>query len=91
MKKMRDQFRAALKDDNLQEAFDEFWPTWSSEMAAMIYAEILSVMDLILLTATVANRKEIMKLWTEFMELKEAEVVARANIMGPKRQRSGST
>ena len=62
MKKMRDQFRAALKDDELQEAFDELWPTWSSEMAAMIYADILQVMDLILLTSIVDNRREIEKL-----------------------------
>ncbi len=62
MKKMRDQFRAALKDDDLQEAFDELWPTWSSEMAAMIYADILQVMDLILLTSVVDNRREIEKL-----------------------------
>jgi len=27
MKKMKDTFRAALKDDDLQEAFDELWPT----------------------------------------------------------------
>lgn len=51
MKKMWDQFQTAQKDDDLQEAFNELWPTWSSEMAAMIYAEILSVMDLPLLTA----------------------------------------
>ena len=62
MKKMRDQFRAALKDDDLQDAFDQLWPTWSSEMAAMIYAEILQVMDLILLTSIVDNRREIEKL-----------------------------
>jgi len=62
MKKMRDQFRAALKDDDLQTAFDELWPTWSSEMAAMIYADILQVMDLILLTSIVDNRREIEKL-----------------------------
>ena len=74
MKKMRDQFRAALKDDDLQEAFDELWPTWSSEMAAMIYAEILSVMDLLLLTATMANRKEIMKLRMRIMKFEETEV-----------------
>ena len=48
MKKMRDKFRAALKDDDLQVAFDELWPTWSSEMAAMIYADIIQVMDLII-------------------------------------------
>ena len=66
--------QAALKDDDLQKAFDELWPTWSSEMAAMIYAEILSVMDLLLLTATMANRKEIMKLRTRIMEFEETEV-----------------
>ena len=53
MKKMRNTFRAALKDDDLQTAFDELWPTWSSEMAAMIYADIIQVMDLILLTSIV--------------------------------------
>lgn len=52
MKKMRDTFRAALKNDDLQEASDELWSTWSSDMAAMIYADILQVMDLILLTST---------------------------------------
>ena len=62
MKKMRDTFRAALKDDDLQTAFDELWPTWSSEMAATIYADILQVMDLILLTSIVDNRREIEKL-----------------------------
>ncbi len=59
MKKMRNTFRAALKDDDLQEAFDELRPTWSSEMAAMIYADIIQVMDLILLTSIVDNRREI--------------------------------
>ncbi len=59
MKKMRDTFRAALKNDDLQAAFDELWPTWSSEMAAMIYADIIQVMDLILLTSIVDNRREI--------------------------------
>ena len=48
--------------DQLQRAFDELWPTWSSEMAAMIYADILQVMDLILLTSIVDNRREIEKL-----------------------------
>ena len=65
MKKMRDTFRAALKDDDLQEAFDELWPTWSSEMAAMIYADIIQVMDLILLTSIVDNRREIERIKQE--------------------------
>ncbi|MDH5364456.1 MAG: hypothetical protein OEW82_04735, partial [Dehalococcoidia bacterium] len=48
---LRDRYGAALKENELQEAFDEIWPTWFSEMAAMIYAEVLSVLDLLLLTS----------------------------------------
>ena len=62
MKMLRNTFRAALKENELQEAFDQFWPTWSTEMAAMIYAEVLSALDLLLLTSVVDNRREIMKL-----------------------------
>ena len=62
MKHLKNRFRAALKDNELQEAFDDFWPAWSSEMAAMIFAEVLSALDLLLLTSVVDNRREIMKL-----------------------------
>jgi len=62
MKNLKDRYRVALKENELQEAFDELWPTWSSEMAAMIYAEVLSVMDLLLLTSVIDNRREIRKL-----------------------------
>jgi hypothetical protein len=62
MIQLKKQYRAALKDSDLQNAFDELFPTWSSEMAAMIYAEVLSALDLILLTAAIDNRREIMKL-----------------------------
>ena len=59
---LRKTFREALKEDELQEAFDELWPTWANEQAAMIFTEVLSVLDLLILTATVDNRREIMKL-----------------------------
>ncbi len=59
---LRKTFREALKEDELQEAFDELWPTWANEMAAMIFTEVLSALDLLVLTATVDNRREIMKL-----------------------------
>ena len=62
MKHLKDRYRAALKENELQKAFDELWPTWSSEMAAMIYAEVLSVFDLLVLTSIIDNRREIMKL-----------------------------
>jgi hypothetical protein len=65
MMHLKDRYRAALKENEFQEAFDELWPAWSSEMAAMIYAEVLSVMDLLLLTSVMDNRREIKKLKDE--------------------------
>lgn len=62
MMMLRKTFRKALKEDELQEAFDELWPTWANEQAAMIFTEVLSALDLLILTATVDNRREIMKL-----------------------------
>jgi len=62
MMMLRKTFREALKEDELQEAFDELWPTWANEMAAMIFTEVLSALDLLVLTATVDNRREIMKI-----------------------------
>ena len=59
---LRKTFREALKENELQDAFDELWPTWANEMAAMIFTEVLSALDLLLLTATVDNRREIMKI-----------------------------
>jgi hypothetical protein len=59
MARLRKKYREALKDGEMQEAFDELWPAWAEEQGAMIYAEILSALDLLLLTATVDNRKEI--------------------------------
>jgi hypothetical protein len=56
---LRKKYRAALKDDEMQRAFDELWPAWSTEQGAMIYAEVLSSLDLLLLTAAVDNRREI--------------------------------
>ena len=62
MKMLRKTFRAALKANELQDAFDQLWPAWADEQAAMIHTQILSPLDLLTLTATVDNRKEIIKL-----------------------------
>jgi hypothetical protein len=59
MVKLRKRYRGALKDDEMQRAFDKLWSAWSTEQGAMIYAEVLSSLDLLLLTATVDNRREI--------------------------------
>lgn len=68
MVKLRKRYRGALKDDEMQRAFDELWPAWSTEQGAMIYAEVLSSLDLLLLTAAVDNRREIEALRRENAE-----------------------
>jgi hypothetical protein len=70
MIKLRKRYKAALKDTDMQKAFDELWPAWSTEQGAMIYAEVLSSIDLLLLTATVDNRREINRLRKENTNLK---------------------
>jgi len=62
MAKLKHKYRATLKDDDLQSAFDELWPAWTGEQAAMIYSEVLSALDLLLLTAAVDNRRQIEEL-----------------------------
>jgi hypothetical protein len=68
MVKLRKRYRGALKNDEMQRAFDELWPAWSTEQGAMIYAEVLSSLDLLLLTAAVDNRREIEALCRENTE-----------------------
>jgi hypothetical protein len=43
--------------NELQDAFDQLWPTWANEQAAMIHTHVLSPLDLLTLTATVDNRR----------------------------------
>lgn len=62
MAQLKAKYREALKDEAMQTAFDELWETWSSEMGAMIYSEVLSTLDLLLLTAAADNRREIMEI-----------------------------
>ena len=59
MRQLRDRYRAALKDEGMKAAFDGLWDAWSSEQGAMIYSDVLSALDLLTLTATVDNRREI--------------------------------
>lgn len=59
MAQLKAKYREALKDEAMQAAFDELWAVWSSEMGAMIYSEVLSTLDLLLLTAAADNRREI--------------------------------
>ena len=71
MAQLKRKYRAALKDDDLQTAFDELWPAWAGEQAAMIYSEVLSALDLLLLTAAVDNRRQIEELRAASEEAKQ--------------------
>jgi hypothetical protein len=73
MIQLRRSYREALKDDGMQGAFDGLWPAWSGEQAAMIYADVLSALDLLLLTAAVDNRREIEELKGLVEELKRED------------------
>jgi hypothetical protein len=52
---LRKTFREALMEDELHEEFDELWHAWANEQAAMILTEVLSALDLLVLTAAVDN------------------------------------
>ena len=74
MKQLRGRYRAALKDDAFQQAFDEFWHSWSTEQAALIHSGLLSPWDLLLLQALVDSRREIITLRSR-MEKLESNVL----------------
>ena len=59
MTHLKQGFREALKDDDMQEAFDRLWETWNHEQGAMIYAQVVSSLDLLNLTGVTSNRREI--------------------------------
>jgi hypothetical protein len=62
MVRLREKFRNTLKDEGRRSAFDALWPAWADEQGAMINSDIVSALDLLLLTAVVDNRREIEKL-----------------------------
>ena len=64
-------YRSALKDNELQEAFDAVWSDWANEQGAMIYAQVISVYDLLNLTGVISNRREIMRLSERLKALEE--------------------
>jgi hypothetical protein len=59
MSHLRDYYLMALKDNQLQDSFEEIWKDWNLEQGAMIYAQVVSAYDLLNLTGVLANRREI--------------------------------
>ena len=56
---LRDNYFEALKENELQEAFNQVWRDWDNKQVAMIYAQVVSAYDLLNLTGLLANRREI--------------------------------
>jgi len=69
MRHLRDNYHKALKDNEMQEAFSMNWRDWDNEQAAMIYAQVVSVYDLLDLTGVLANRRDVMRLRERIKDL----------------------
>jgi hypothetical protein len=55
--RLRSEYREALVKPGRREAFDRLTEAWSAELGAITYAESLSLMDLLLLTGLVEDRR----------------------------------
>jgi RecA/RadA recombinase len=64
-------FREALLDPARQEAFDHIVKGWTSEQGAMSYANVPTVLDVMLLVAAVDNRRAIDDLYGQVKLLRE--------------------
>ncbi len=75
MRHLRGGYREALKDDSMQTAFDGVWEDWNLEQGAMIYAQVVSALDLLNLTGVLANRREIqvLRARVEALERRDAD------------------
>jgi len=63
-------FREALMDPARRDAFDSIVKAWTAEQGAMSYAKVPSVLEVMLLAASVDNRKTIEDLRDEVRELR---------------------
>ena len=57
LSRMRREYKDALLSMGRRKAFDRLVEAWSAEMGAISYVESLSLMDLLLLTGAVDNRR----------------------------------
>ena len=73
-------FREALLDPARQEAFDQIVRGWTSELGAMSYAKVPTVLDVMLLVAAVDNRRAIEELREQVRVLREGLERARQTV-----------
>jgi len=65
MDNLKRTYREALMDAGRRDAFDSLVHAWSSEQGAMSYAKVPTALDVMLLTATVDNRKLIEEFFSQ--------------------------
>lgn len=66
MNNLKRGYREALMDVSRRDAFDRLLRAWSSEQGAMSYAKVPTVLDIMLLTGLIDNRKLIEELSDRF-------------------------
>ena len=69
--RMRTEYKDALLSMPRRAAFDRLVEAWSAEMGAISYAESMSLMDLLLLTGAVDNRRRSEEIGLRIKELEE--------------------
>ena len=57
LSRMRKEYKDALLSRGRRAAFDRLVEAWSAEMGAISYAESFTLMDLLLLTGAIDNRR----------------------------------
>jgi hypothetical protein len=65
-------FREALLDPDKRKAFDDIVKGWTSEIGAMSYSRVPTILDIMLLTAVVDNRKSVNENREELQDLKDS-------------------
>ncbi len=57
LSRMRTEYKAALLSRGRRDAFDHIVEAWSAELGAISYAESFTLMDLLLLTGVIEDRR----------------------------------
>lgn len=69
--RLRSEYKDALVKQSRRDAFDRLVEAWSQELGAISYAESLSLMDLLLLTGLVDDRRVSEELTTRITSIED--------------------
>jgi len=85
LSRLKRSFKEVLLEPGRREAFDSLVRVWSSEQGAMSYAKIPTVLDVMLLTGLVDNRRLIEELYDRFgiLESKIEELISQLKVLVP--------